>query len=208
MHGRKYDASDASLLLWVHATLIDSARRAFELLVRSLEAAEYEQLYQESKRVKRSVGIPESQIPSDSRAFDAYVRTTMEGTALSVTPAAIDQWAFLRKQKPSTLIEGVFLRSPSSKCRAIADHPFFRHASERTLHLLAMGMLPARVRAAYGCSWGLQERAEFATLVATLRAAYRTLPGRLRFHRDYRKATARLAAFARSSSSFAHDSMS
>src|ERR1700730_6171395 len=49
VQGRDYRALDPDLLMWVHATLVDSALVTYETFVRRLPAHEREDFYEESK---------------------------------------------------------------------------------------------------------------------------------------------------------------
>src|SRR3954470_18908095 len=63
--GAGYAASDPALLLWVHATLIDTSLRLHGLLVRPLTAAEAASYYQDMQRIGRALGIPHATFPPD-----------------------------------------------------------------------------------------------------------------------------------------------
>ncbi|HKX49563.1 MAG TPA: oxygenase MpaB family protein, partial [Candidatus Binatia bacterium] len=49
--GTPYDARDPQLLMWVHATLIDSAMVAYDLFVKPLSLQEKARYYEESKKL-------------------------------------------------------------------------------------------------------------------------------------------------------------
>src|SRR5207253_3971488 len=58
--GRAYRAMDPELLLWVHATLVDTTLLVFQTVVRPLERGEAERYYEESRIVAELLGIPAS----------------------------------------------------------------------------------------------------------------------------------------------------
>src|SRR3981081_4308127 len=58
VRGRDYRALDPDLLLWVHATLTDSALVTYETFVQALEAREREEFYEEFKLLGELLGIP------------------------------------------------------------------------------------------------------------------------------------------------------
>ena len=58
--GARYDARDPELLLWVHATLIDSALVVFDRFVAPLDPAARSAYYEESKAIARLLGIPDA----------------------------------------------------------------------------------------------------------------------------------------------------
>ncbi|MDQ6945036.1 MAG: DUF2236 domain-containing protein, partial [Actinomycetota bacterium] len=68
-----YTAHDASLLLWVWATLVDSCDVAFTRWVRPYRPGEAESFYQDMGTFARFFGIPEALIPPDRPAFSRYL---------------------------------------------------------------------------------------------------------------------------------------
>src|SRR6185503_2544407 len=70
--GGRYDARDAELSLWVHATLVESVATAFEAWIEPLSADERARLYQESRPIGLAFGIPDGLLPADIDAFDRY----------------------------------------------------------------------------------------------------------------------------------------
>ncbi len=73
MAGAIYDASDQELLLWVHATLIDSAMVAYDLFVAPLNPGARADYYSDSKKLAALFGIQENNIPSSVEAFGSYM---------------------------------------------------------------------------------------------------------------------------------------
>jgi uncharacterized protein (DUF2236 family) len=156
--GTVFDAGDPSLLLWVHATLVDSALVAYERFVGPLSAAERAAYYRESRVTARLFGVPDALVPATPAAFAAYVHGMVHGGELAVgdTARAIAA-AVLRPPVPLPL-RPVF-----------GAAPFF-----------TAGLLPASLRAAYALPWdGRRERALAAWAAAT-RRLLPVLPARLR----------------------------
>ena len=73
--GEGYRAEDPALLLWVHATLVDTALRVHKRFLRPLRPADAERYYQESAVVAELLGLPRAAQPADLAAFRDYVRT-------------------------------------------------------------------------------------------------------------------------------------
>jgi uncharacterized protein (DUF2236 family) len=73
--GAPYDANDQDLLLWVHATLIDSAILAYDFLVAPMAEQERTAYYNDSKKLAALFGIKEELIPSSLGEFDAYMKS-------------------------------------------------------------------------------------------------------------------------------------
>jgi uncharacterized protein (DUF2236 family) len=162
-----YHANDHDALVWVYATLIDSAARAYELVVAPLTRTERDEYYRESWRFAKLFGIDTSRLPADWDGFAAYNRR-MHGW-LAVAEPARDM--------------GRFLLSPAALRPApLAD--WYR--------TITAGLLPAPLRDAFGFRFGLRERAAFAASLTALRVGHRLLPSKLRHQPTYLDAQRRL----------------
>jgi uncharacterized protein (DUF2236 family) len=75
--GRPYRAMDPDLLLWVWATLVDSALLAYARCVAPLTTEELERYYAEQTRFAVACGVPEGHWPPTAAAFAAYVDDTV-----------------------------------------------------------------------------------------------------------------------------------
>jgi uncharacterized protein (DUF2236 family) len=82
--GRSYHAQDPELLLWVHATLVDTALLVYERVVGKLERRDAERYYEESCVVGELLGIPRSVLPKTLADFEDYFRSMVEGPTLHV----------------------------------------------------------------------------------------------------------------------------
>src|SRR5919201_4124212 len=69
--GDTYRATDPDLLLWVHATLVDSALVVYERFVGPLTPAERAGFWEESKVTARLLGVPDARLP---RTLDDFRR--------------------------------------------------------------------------------------------------------------------------------------
>jgi uncharacterized protein (DUF2236 family) len=70
--GPGYRANDPANLLWVHATLLDSALSCYERIVEPLSAEDLETYYEEMTVVAEAFGCPRDAQPRDIAAFRAY----------------------------------------------------------------------------------------------------------------------------------------
>ena len=61
--GEAYHATDPALLLWVHATLIDTALRVYDRYVAPLSAAEQQAYHAEARQVAIRLGVPSRGVP-------------------------------------------------------------------------------------------------------------------------------------------------
>jgi len=84
--GGTYDALDPRLLLWVHATLVDSALLVHGRFVGGLSPSERERYYRDMKRQAQVLRVPASVLPGNLGEFDRYVRK--EVARLEVTDDA------------------------------------------------------------------------------------------------------------------------
>jgi uncharacterized protein (DUF2236 family) len=169
--GASYHANDGDALLWVHATLVDSAVLAFELFVRPLEPHELARYYAESHRFARLFAIPEAIVPPDWGAFQRYCQRMYR--SLVVCEPAREMAAFL-------------LAPPPAAARAVG-------ALARGYRTLTLGLLPPPIRSQFGFGYGPAEARAFAASRRVLRLAYRALPRRARHVPAYAHALHRLA---------------
>jgi uncharacterized protein (DUF2236 family) len=168
--GSPYRANEASALLWVHATLVESALLAHDLVLPPLSAGNRERYYAESKGMAALFAIPEDLLPPDWPAFEAYCRAMHESEVLTVTAEA-------RAIAEALLIKGArrWLRPPR----------WYRCVTAR--------LMPARLRQDFALAFGPDERRRGERAIARLRRLYPRLPGQMRFVGPYREALARLA---------------
>lgn len=155
--GTPYDASDPDLLLWVHATLIDSAMLAYDRFVKPFSPEEAQEYYEDSKMFARLFAIPESLIPASLAGFQEYINTMIAGNQIVVGSTAL----LLSKD---ILYPSPWLLKPGA--------PIFR--------LLTAGLLPPQLRAAYGLGWDARRKRRFDLAVRTIRAARPLVPRLLR----------------------------
>jgi uncharacterized protein (DUF2236 family) len=168
--GARYAANAPDALMWVHATLLDTAVRVFELVVRPLAADERRRYYDESRRFAALFGIPDATLPRDWDAFEAYMQERLASDELVVTPGARELARFL-------------LGAPAPWARPLADW----------YGAMTAGLLPERLRAGFGLRFGRRERAVFAASIRALRVARRVAPAGLRYQPVYREAMDRIA---------------
>jgi uncharacterized protein (DUF2236 family) len=144
--GRDYRALDPDLLLWVHATLMDTALVTYETFVKPLLPREREDFYQEFKRLGELLGIPLDRFPSTLRDFDAYLLEMMEGGALRVDARAL-------------ALARLVLRPPTRLLPGPAMIP---------MEVITAGLLPPILRSQYGLVWGPGQQRAYRIAVRTL----------------------------------------
>ena len=83
--GTRYDANDPELLLWVHATLVDTSLLVYERFVEQLTPRERATYYEESKRGGRLLGVPADLLPETLADFEDYMHEMCRGDTLAVS---------------------------------------------------------------------------------------------------------------------------
>lgn len=150
--GPGYQANDPALLLWVHATLVDTSLRVYSRFLGPLPAGDAERYYQESVVVGEVLGIPRVHQPADLQAFRDYVRTMV--TTLEVGDVA--------RQLATSILH------PAVPPLAV---PIFEIVRQ-----LTVGLLPPPLRAGYGLRWDPARAAAFAAASTAARQILPRLP--------------------------------
>jgi uncharacterized protein (DUF2236 family) len=164
--GPGYAARDPVLSLWVHATLVDSTIEVADAWLEPLARDRRAAYYLETRPVGRAFGVPESLLPTDLDAFEAYVASMLApGGDVRVSPVARElAWAVLH---PPLAPVAPWLAAVPSELYAWTLWP-------------SVGLLPPTVREEYGLPWGVRERLVSAWLVAGWRAWRLLLPATFR----------------------------
>jgi uncharacterized protein (DUF2236 family) len=173
--GTTYGADDPDLLLWILASLMDSADLVYRRYVGSLTRDERNELWQDYHVVGRLFGLADADMPQTIEDFDAYVARVVR-EELWVTDRARDLGRQIVMHPPVPTLARPLLEA---------------------VNFLTVGLLPARVRKGYGLSWdpartvALKANQEYVR-----RVVLPVLPGRLRHVPSFRSGTLgeRLAA--------------
>jgi uncharacterized protein (DUF2236 family) len=152
-----YDAFDQELLLWVHATLIDSAMIAYDHFVRSLQPVEKVGYYDDSKRLACLFGIEEKLIPPSLTEFDQYMERVLTQGVLAVGPTA-------RNLSQDILYARPWIFKPAG--------PFFR--------LVTAGLLPEKLREGYELTWNERKEKIFSLLARAIQISLPLVPTPIR----------------------------
>jgi uncharacterized protein (DUF2236 family) len=164
--GTPYSAEDPALLLWVHATLLDSTADIYQRLVGPLTMAELDALCQEAAPLLCELGGDSATTPLTWHALQQYLATVYESGVLAVSPEAKEL--------------GQAVLSPRAGGVVV---PFTGLQS-----LLTVGLLPEQVRRAYGFEWSPARQQRFDRAMRLLRKVRRTLPALLAHWRVARAA--------------------
>jgi uncharacterized protein (DUF2236 family) len=163
-----YSARDPELLLWVHATLVDSALVTYGLFVKPLSADERREYYRETKRLGILLGVPETRLPESFEEFDAYMKETIDSDAISVGATAIALSQAILHPRP-------FVLKPFAPLSA----------------LITAGLLPPKLRREYGLAWNGRRERILRLVAGSTRAALPLVPSVLRVVPQARAAESR-----------------
>jgi uncharacterized protein (DUF2236 family) len=155
--GTPYSAEDPALLLWVHATLIDSIVVVYEWLVGPLDETERNRYCSESAEVAVALGAAARDVPLSWTALHEYLDREYASGSIAVSPQA--------------RVVAAALLSPVS---GVAGRPLTTLAT-----LVVAGLLPARIRREYGFPWSNGRERLFKAIFGVLRATRRALPRRI-----------------------------
>lgn len=158
--GIAYEANAPENLLWVHATLVDTALRLYEDLVEELTDDDREAYYQEMVVVAEVFGCPRSEQPPTHEAFRAYFDA--EVARIEVTDIGRDL--------------GRFILDPSLPLGL--HHPL--RPGLRVQALLTVGLLPAPLRAQFGFDWDADRQRRYERVLRRTRRLTALTPRTLR----------------------------
>jgi uncharacterized protein (DUF2236 family) len=100
--GTVYSAADPQLMLWVHATLVETSLAVVQRFAGALTDAEREAYYRETGIVARVFGVPPTVIPRTFGDFREYLAAQLGGPEIVVTVPARDvAGAILRASLPA-----------------------------------------------------------------------------------------------------------
>ena len=172
--GTPYEASDPELLMWVHATLVDTSLLVYDRYVRRLTIAERERYYEEQKTLGEAFGVPRERQPGSYAEFNEYFAGMLDSDAIAVTGALLD-------------VTDATLRP---------DLPFLARPVVEAVGLVTAGMLPERLREELGLPWGPNRERLLAASRTMLRGAIPLLPGIVRDFPPARSAERRVRTAA------------
>jgi uncharacterized protein (DUF2236 family) len=166
--GSRYEALQIPALVWVFATLIESAVIAYECVMPPLSAEEREAYYSDQKILAGLFGIPGNSLPADWAGFEAYVGEMFASEALSVNE-----------------------RARHMAHRIMTGAGSWIHVP-RWYQALTAEWMPPRFREEFGLAFGRAEQDAAQRAHAWLPRVYAKLPDGLRYVGPYQEAQARL----------------
>lgn len=155
--GTPYSAEDPDLVLWVHATLVESVPMFYEMLVAPLTPAERDTYCAEASSVAVALNARAGEVPCSWDALQKYLDRMYASGQITVSAQARELAA------------------------AILSPPFGPLGTPGTAmnRLLTLGTLPAGVRSQYGFERRRRDDRALELVVHGLRRLRRPLPDRL-----------------------------
>jgi uncharacterized protein (DUF2236 family) len=161
--GTPYSAEDPALLLWVHATLLDSIPLVYERLVQPLSDAERDQYCTEAAPVVRALGVRDGE-PRSWSSMRQYVDAMYASGQIVVSSQA-------------RALAAAVLAPPLAWAIAPAPH---------VNRLFTIGMLPPFLREQYGFTWTAADERALERWTQLLRRARRWVPRPIALWREAR----------------------
>jgi len=160
--GTAYSALDPELLMWVHATLVDTALLVHRQLVHPLGEAEQAAYYDEMKTAARLFGTPDEVMPATWGDFCGYMDDMLGGRTIHASETARE-------------IAAAVMHPPL---------PLPLRPAMEWSNLITAGLMPPRLREEYGLAWdparaaiaGASRQAIRRVLMPLLPARLRTVP--------------------------------
>jgi uncharacterized protein (DUF2236 family) len=146
VQGAGYRALDPDLLLWVYATLADTALVTYETFVRPLSHDEREEFHREFKLLGELLGIPPDRFPETPRAFHEYLEEMVSSGEVRVDARARELAAQIMRPGVRVLPGPVML----------------------PLNVVTTGLLAPELRAQYGLRFGPWQQRAYKMAVMTL----------------------------------------
>jgi uncharacterized protein (DUF2236 family) len=176
-NGTPYIATDHALIMWVHATLVDTSLLVYQNYVAPLTLGERQRYYEEQKLLGEKFGVPYDEQPMTLADFNEYFdEVVYGGRTLRVTDALRDvAAATLRPRLPVPLV----------------GRPAIEY-----LNLVTTALLPQWLRDELGLPWGPARARMHAAQRAVIRRLVPALPGLLREFPPARSADRRMRAAA------------
>ncbi len=166
--GSRYCANDIPSLRWVHATLVESALMAHDLVLPPLSVEERERYWTESRTFGALFGLMGDDLLADWAGFADYTAAMAKSETLTVSSAA--------REIAAQIFGGArpWLRPP------------------RWYRALTARMLPERLRVGFGFELDARDERAADNALRWIRRVYPRLPDRLRYVGPYQEAQARL----------------
>jgi uncharacterized protein (DUF2236 family) len=168
--GTPYSAEDPALLLWVHATLVESTADIYARVVAPLSADDLDTYCEQSIATLLDLGGDPATAPRTWQALRVYMASVQSSGVLAVTAAARDL--------------GHAVLTPRAAGLPV---PF-----TGLQKIITVGLLPTGIRDSYRFEWNARRERRFALAIRSVRAIRSVTPRRLAWWPDARKVTTRV----------------
>jgi len=172
--GTPYDARNPELLMWVHATLVNTSLLVYTRYVGSLSIGEQQRYYEEQKVLGEQFGIPRDRQPETFADFNEYMREMLASDHLAATDA-------LRDVVDATLHP---------------DLPVVMRPVVEAVNVATTGLLPERLRQELDLPWGPNRERLMGASRVVLSALLPVLPRVMREFPPARSAERRVRKMA------------
>ena len=156
--GQPYDGLDPDLLLWVHATLEESALMMYEKTVRLLTSAERDQYHQENLISAELILLPPEHVPPTFDDLVDYIEGVVKGNELLLTDVALEVYDLMRG----------------------GPVPYHTKPVWQFVAFAARGTLPPELQDLYNIKWDPNRQRVLDANFNMLRRTHRFIPGRFR----------------------------
>jgi uncharacterized protein (DUF2236 family) len=163
--GKRYDALDPELLLYVHACLVDSALLFEELTIGRLDDEGRDRFHHEQMLAAELCLVPREMIPSSVPALRAWLADFEDRGDLQVTEGA------------RRVLDLFFDPPAEAEWRGVL----------RGVSRLAYGTLPDAVREMYGVPFGPLKRSAMRASFPLLRVGHHLIPPKYRYIAPYQE---------------------
>ena len=141
--GTSYRGRDPDLVLWVWATLVDTALAVYRDFVGPLDASALAEYHRDQRALALLLGAPADRTPGDPSAFRSWFDEMVAGDALTVGATAREI------------------------ARAVLDTP---GVARGPVPLITAALLPERLRRDFGLAWDGDRQRRYRELTAGVRA--------------------------------------
>jgi uncharacterized protein (DUF2236 family) len=155
--GTRYSAEDPALVLWVHATLLESLPLVYELFVAPLTEGERDAYCAEAASTAIALGAIDADVPRTWAAARAYLEREYGAGTIAVSAQARQ-------------VAGAVLAPPLA--RFIAPAAWINR-------VVTLGLVPPHLRDQYGFAWTPRHQRAFSLVVPQIRRLRGAMPDRL-----------------------------
>lgn len=152
--GTAYSAEDPALLLWVHATVVESAILAYDAIVGEIEVADRDVYCRDAAGVAIALGARPADVPVDWSGLTRYINMVYASGVLAVGPDGRAVGTAVLRGRLSTLTGPV------------------AWANRR----LTAGWLPPAIREQYSLPWSDRHDRQFHRVLRSLRRMRAVMP--------------------------------